>query len=198
MEAPSPITLKPEVEEEITDAKEYTINSNNKNFLLKLGKLNNSKKVIFIIQEINSLKSFVYKEEFSLDELRILSKLFRIFDSIDEAFNEICGILNNKKMAIKEESNEINLYLTLSNLSSKTENICIIIKKKSLSLEKINEIIFNQLNEIKNELNNEKIKNENLKKIVDELVKENNQLKNKVKEILDWKENIVKKKCKHK
>ena len=192
MEAPSPITLKPEVEEEITDAKEYNINSNNKNFLLKLGKLNNSKKVIFIIQEINSLKSFVYKEEFSLDELRILSKLFRIFDSIDEAFNEICGILNNKKMAIKEESNEINLYLTLSNLSSKTENICIIIKKKSLSLEKINEIIFNQLNEIKNELNNEKIKNKNLKKIVDELVKENNQLKNKVKEILDWKENIVK------
>ena len=188
MEAPSPLTFKPELEEEIKDIKEYNLDSNSKSFSVKIGKLNNSQKIVFMIQEINSLQNYNYRSDFSLENLKNLSKLFRIFDSIEEAFNEINNIINNKKIIIKEESNEINLYLTLSNLSSKTETICIKIKKKNLSNDKINEVIFKELKEIKNSLKEEKIKNENLKRTVDELIKENNQLKEKVKQIFDWKE----------
>ena len=188
MEAPSPLTIQPEIEEEIKDIREYNLNSNNKVFSVKIGRSNNSQKIVFMIQEINSLQNYNYRSDFSLEDLKSLSKLFRIFDSIEEAFNEINGIIKNKKLLIKEESNEINLYLTLSNLSSKTETICIKIKKKNLSNDKINEVIFKELNEIKNSLKEEKIKNENLKKLVDELIKENNQLKEKVKQLFDWKE----------
>jgi len=188
METPSPLTSKPDLEEEIKEIKEYKINLKNKNFLLKLGKIINSKKIVFIIeQESNTLNNYLYRSEYSLDELKIIHKLFRVFDSIGEAFEEISGILNNKKILIKEESSQINLYLTLSNLSSKTEDICIKIKKKYLSEDKINEKIINELNEIKNALKEEKIKNENLKHLVDELIKDNNTLKNEVKELLDWK-----------
>ena len=188
MEAPSPLTFKPELEEEIKDIKEYNLDSNSKSFSVKIGKLNNSQKIVFMIQEINSLQNYNYRSDFSLENLKNLSKLFRIFDSIEEAFNEINNIINNKKIIIKEESNEINLFLTLSNLSSKTETICIKIKKKNLSNDKINEVIFKELKEIKNSLKEEKIKNENLKRTVDELIKENNQLKEKVKQLFDWKE----------
>ena len=131
MEAPSPLTFKPELEEEINDIKEYNLDSNSKSFSVKIGKLNNSQKIVFMIQEINSLQNYNYRSDFSLENLKNLSKLFRIFDSIEEAFNEINNIINNKKIIIKEESNEINLFLTLSNLSSKTETICIKIKTKN-------------------------------------------------------------------
>ena len=193
MEAPPLITIKPESKEEIKDLKEYSIKSENKTFQVQIGKLINSQKIIFIIQEIDSLKNYDYNSAFSLEELKSLSKLFRIFDSMEEAFNEINSIINNKKIMIKEESNEINLFLPLSKLSSQTENICIKIKKKNISNEKINEIIFKEIKEIKEELNKEKIKNESLQKTVDVLVKENNQLKNDIKEILEWKNNITKK-----
>ena len=98
MEAAMPITNKPpieEKEEEIKDISECKMNLDNKNLIVKLGKLKNSQKIIFIIEEPNSLKNYCYKSSFSLDELKTLSKLFRIFDSIDEAYNEFNDILNN-------------------------------------------------------------------------------------------------------
>ena len=193
MEAPSPITPKPSVEEEIKDIKEYHINYLNKNYLVKLGKLNKSEKIVVILEETDNIKNYLYKSEFSLDDLKQLSKLFRIFDSIDEAYNDI----NDIKIK-KVELNEIDINLILKSLSSKTEDIIIKVKKNSLNNEKINEILFNELNEIKTELKEEKIKNENLKKIVDELVKKNNLLENKVKELLDWKNSQLIKKEKNK
>ena len=193
MEAQSPITPKPSVEEKIKDIKEYHINYLNKNYLVKLGKLNKSEKIVVILEETDIIKNYLYKSEFSLDDLKRLSKLFRIFDSIDEAYNDI----NDIKIK-KVELNEIDINLILKSLSSKTEDIIIKVKKNSLNNEKINEILFNELNEIKTELKEEKIKNENLKKIVDELVKKNNLLENKVKELLDWKNSQLIKKEKNK
>ena len=188
MEAPSPITPKPELEEEMKDIKEYHINFLNKNYLVKLGKLNRSQKIGFIIEQTDDIKNFLFESEFSLEDLKQISKLFRIFDSIDEAFNDISDI-----KIIKAELTEIDINLILTSLISKTENICIQIKKKNLNNEKINEIIFKELNEIKSMLKEEKLKNENLKKTVDELVKENKELKIQVKELIDWKNNLIKK-----
>ena len=188
MEAPSPITPKPELKEEMKDVKEFKINFLDNNYQIKLGKLSKSQKIGIIIEQTDNLKNYLFKSEFSLEELKQLSKLFRIFDSIDEAFNDI----NDIKIK-KVELDEIDINLILSSLTSKTENICLKIKKKSLTYEKINEIIFKELNEIKSVLKEEKLKNDNLKKIVDELVKENEELKNQVKELIDWKNDQLKK-----
>lgn len=161
MEAPLPITSEPplgEIEKGNHDISKYKINLKSKNIIVKLGKLKNSQKIIFLIEEPNSLLNYSYKSAFSLDELKKLSKLFRIFDSIDEAYNEFNNILNNKKLLIKEEINEINLHLQLSNLSSKTEDICLKIKKENLTSEKINHLIIKELNELKKLLKEEKQK----------------------------------------
>ena len=187
MEAP-PITPKPQPEEDIQDIKEYSINYLDKDYLIKLGKLNKSQKLVFIAQQKDCLKNYLYKSDFDIEGLKQINKLFRIFDSIDEAYNDISEI-----KIIKEELNEITLNLILTSLSSKTEAICIKVKKNYLNNEKTNEIIFKELNEIKNQLKEEKLKNENLKKTIDELIKENNILKTQVKEILDWKNSQLKK-----
>ena len=181
-EAPAPMTPKPEPKEDLQDVKEYNINHLDKNYLIKLGKLNKSQKLVFIVQQNDSLKNYIYQSEFALEDLQQLNKLFRIFDSIDEAYKDISGI-----KIIEEESNNININLNLTSLSSKTEDICIKIKKNYLNNEKTNEIIFEELYKINSELKEEKLKNENLKKIIDEL-------KIQVKELLDWKNDQLKNK----
>ena len=173
MEAP-PITPKPQPEEDIQDIKEYSINYLDKDYLIKLGKLNKSQKLVFIAQQKDCLKNYLYKSDFDIEGLKQLNKLFRIFDSIDEAYNDISEI-----KIIKEELNEITLNLILTSLSSKTEAKCIKVKKNYLNNEKTNEIIFKELNEIKNQLKEEKLKNENLKKTIDELTKKIIYLKHK-------------------
>ena len=217
MEPLTPITPNPVLTEEIKDIKEYRVNYLNKNYLVKLGKLIKSEKIVFIIEEIDRIRNYTYKSEFTLDDLKELSKLFRIFDSIDEVYNDISDIkIKNVELI------ELDINLILTSLSSKAEDICIKLKRNNLNNEKINEIIFKELNEIKTELKEEKLKNENLKKIVDELIKENNELKeeklknenlkkivdelvrknnlleNKVKELLDWKNSQLIKKEKNK
>ena len=181
-EAPAPMTPKPEPKEDLQDVKEYSINHLDKNYLIKIGKLNKSEKLVFIVQQNDSLKNYIYQSEFALEDLKLLNKLFRIFDSIDEAYKDISGI-----KIIEEESNNININLNLTSLSSKTEDICIKIKKNYLNNEKTNEIIFEELYKINSELKEEKLKNENLKKIIDEL-------KIQVKELLDWKNDQLKNK----
>ena len=144
--------------------------------------MENKIKLVFIVQQNDSLKNYIYQSEFALEDLQQLNKLFRIFDSIDEAYKDISGI-----KIIEEESNNININLNLTSLSSKTEDICIKIKKNYLNNEKTNEIIFEELYKINSELKEEKLKNENLKKIIDEL-------KIQVKELLDWKNDQLKNK----
>ena len=196
MEAPMPIISKTplgEKEEEITDISEYKINIDNKNLIVKLGKLKNSQKVIFIIEEPNSFRNYRYKSSFSLDELKQLSKLFRIFDSIDEAYNEFDHIFKDNKISIKEEESEINLHLQLTNISSKTEDICLKIIKENIKSEEINDLIIKELNEIKELLKEEKIKNEDLNNKVNELLEEKQKhkdLENKVNDLLEEKQKM--------
>ena len=163
--------------EEIKDIKEFKIKEDEENYVLKLGKLNNSKKIIFIIEEQINLTNYYYKSEFSLTELKSINKLFRIFDSIDEAYNEFNEILNNKKIKIEKDIKEINLYISLCNLSSKTEDICLKIKKENINNQNINEMILKELKNLKKLLKEEKKENENLKKRMDGFIQENNQIK---------------------
>ena len=80
--------MKPKLilEETIKDLNEFNLSSEKHNYVVKLGKFVNSQKLIFIIEDLNDTKN-EYKAGFSLEELRSLNKLFRIFDSIDEVYN---------------------------------------------------------------------------------------------------------------
>ena len=77
MNVPSPINSKPTLkEEEIRDIKDYKINLDKKAFVVKIGKLNYSQKVVFIVEEeSNMINHDIYKSRFSLEDLRQISKL---------------------------------------------------------------------------------------------------------------------------
>ena len=128
------LSIKLESEKEIKNSIEYIILSNNKKYQIKLGKLDDPPKIVFFVKEINILKQFSYKSEFSLTDLKKISKLFRIFDTIEEAFLNIDKLINSQKIEIKEGLNEMNLNLTISNIHLQIENVCFKIKKAKMKI----------------------------------------------------------------
>ena len=102
--------------------KEYILSLNNTEFKVEIIKINESMKLMFIITQVNNITNYYYKCSFSLDELKSLNKIFKIFDTIDEAYNELCILFDNKRVSLQMESHEILIFFHISNISSsKTE-----------------------------------------------------------------------------
>jgi len=204
MDAPTPMFFEAK-KEEIEDINEYKIYLNKIEFKVTIGILKYISAISFKIEELNSIKiqNYSYKSVYSLDELKNINKLFRVFDTVNEAFNEINEIFKNKKAFLEiKTSNEIILHLNISNFSSKTEDISLKIIKDEFNKEineksiakEIEQIKQNALNDklyfeqkistLEKNLEEEKQKNIKLAAIVDELIKEKNEIKNQLNNIM--------------
>ena len=194
MEAPTAYTNKP-ILEEIIDIKEYTINLKELQFKIQIGKIKKELKnlINFKVEELNSNSNTFYQSSFSLDDLKNISKLFRVYDSIEEAYNELIEILNDKKIFLELNLNDIIIHLNISNLSSKLEDISLIIKDQSKSIDKSYDSLINEINELKKKSFEKDIQQkqwkENIENQIKELKKENLELKKEIEELKQWKQN---------
>ena len=194
MEAPTAYTNKP-ILEEIIDIKEYTINLKELQFKIQIGKIKKELKnlINFKVEELNSDSNIFYQSSFSLDDLKNISKLFRVYDSIEEAYNELIEILNDKKIFLELNLNDIIIHLNISNLSSKLEDISLIIKNQSKSIDKSYDSLINEINELKKKSFEKDIQQkqwkENIENQIKELKKENLELKKEIEELKQWKQN---------
>ena len=191
MEVP-PLPEKPTPNKElekITDMKEYKLFIEAEEYNVKIGKLENSSKILFKLEENKELKNYYYKSEYSLDNLKEMNKVFRIFDTINEAFKEIDEIFKNKNAYLQREMNDIIIHLKISNVFSLKENISLKLKKEIMNKEQSYELLFQTVNRMKEiiqknkndfekrinsleqKLKEEKQKNEILQKNFDELKK---------------------------
>ena len=208
-EAPLPEKPTPNKElEKITDIKVYKLFIEAEEYNVKIGKLENSSKILFKLEENKELKNYYYKSEYSLDNLKEINKVFRIFDTINEAFKEINEIFKNKNAYLQKDNNAIILHLTISNVFSLKENISLKLKKEIMNKEQSHELLFHTVNQMKEiiqknkndfekrinyleqSLKEEKQKNETLQKNFDELKKIVDGLKNYIK--IDIDSNIIK------
>ena len=194
MEAPTAYTNKP-ILDEIIDIKEYTINLKELQFKIQIGKIKKELKnlINFKVEELNSNSNTFYQSSFSLDDLKNISKLFRVYDSIEEAYNEFIEILNDKKIFLELNLNDIIIHLNISNLSSKLEDISLIIKNQSKSIDKSYDSLINEINELKKKSFEKDIQQkqwkENIENQIKELKKENLELKKEIEELKQWKQN---------
>ncbi len=194
MEAPTVYINKPILDEKI-DIKEFTINLKELYYKIQIGKikkeLNNL--INFKVEELNSNSNTFYQSSFSLDDLKNISKLFRVYDSIEEAYNELIKILNDKKIFLELNLNDIIIHLNISNLSSKLEDISLIIKNQSKSIDKSYDSLINEINELKKKSFEKDIQQkqwkENIENQIKELKKENLELKKEIEELKQWKQN---------
>ena len=137
-------------EKEKENFKEYIFSLNNREFKTKIVKINENMKLMLMITQINNITNYYYKCTFALDELKSLNKIFRIFDTIDEAFKELCLLFDNKRVSLQIESHEILIILHISNISSsKTEEVILKIPQIIYNKDEKIELMFQEIKEIK-------------------------------------------------
>ena len=197
--------MQQNIEEIILKEKSYIlISDKNNEYKLTLSVYSND---IFNITALTT-KNFLSKKYSLSCTFNDLNKnrFFKIFINVEEIFRE----LENKiqKSSIIEETNLIyldipigltvinDILLEIKEIEKSKDDIIEELKNKintEINNKKINELILKELNENKILLKEEKQKNEDIKKIIDELKLQNNQLKTKVEELIKWKENLSKK-----
>ena len=141
-----------------------------KNFNLKI--FQGEKSIIYQAKEIEDLTDILYKTESSLEELYKMKKIFKQFDSIEEAFNLFFKVLDETKVNIKKKDNKINLTFIIEFMGKKDE-IEINLMPEQAKIDTIVMKLCETVKELKNE-------NDNLKK---ELKDYKNFTENKIKEL---------------
>ena len=120
---------------------------NKKEYSIAISVKNNS--INFFIEEIDSIPPMKYETNFSEENLKGLSKYFLMFDNIEESFNDIVKLMNNKSYEFKEDNNLIIIYFN-TGIINKNFKIEIPNKKIKIEerLEELTQIIKKQQNEI--------------------------------------------------
>ena len=84
-------------------------------------------------------------------------------DTIDEILEVIIKIFENKKAYIKEEKNSIFIYLKITLLYGKEQELKLELNKKKSNLNDINEELCIKINNLENETND--LKKKKIKRI---------------------------------
>lgn len=146
--------------------KEYKFNSDNINYILKIGKVvNENEEMIIFVEDKNKINSCYYQNSFSLKNLQIMYKIFRQFDTIDEAINVLKDIISDKQITILKEEDNLSIIFKFQNLRKQIEEINFILRKNNKETGKIIDNLISNINNInqelqqlKKEINSKKIK----------------------------------------
>ena len=175
----------------MTDAPKPTIDLKpfNLPFEIKERKFNlklslNSNKIIFLIEELNTIPPLIFEKSYTKEDLEKISQIFKLFENIKEAFEKISEILKSK--TFESEINEQEIKIKYKNVFAEFSFIIPI--KENQDLNQLIRNLYSIIKDLKkeNESNNERIKNleEELKEIKNKLLplKEEKDIEEKEKE----------------
>ena len=188
---PVKIISENEKDIKIIETKSYNLSLLNEEYELTMNLTNLF--IEFKLIEKNILSQYYYKEKFDLQTINKL--LYTFFNEIKDVFNFYDKILiNNKvKLILLKDKNAINLnFKNIINLDNEVESN-LELKKSKINRDDILSILINEVNSLKNKLN-EKSNNEMENKMKEYIDKKNNELKNEIikdnEKILEEKINI--------
>ena len=130
----------------------------------------NSNKIIFLIEELNTIPPLIFEKSFTKEELEKISQIFKIFNDIKEAFEKISELLKSK--TFESEINEQEIKIIYKNVFAEFSFIIPI--KENQDLNQLIRNLYSIIKDLKkeNESNNQKIKNleEEIKEIKNKLL----------------------------
>ena len=188
MEAAKPIEFETpnliseeEIETKMIDIKSFDIKLNNKNLKIEFAKSENKNNIIFKISEkdIFLLKNFYYLQ-LNIDNLFNLNAIFRLYKSIDEIYEFLLVMINEKKYIISEIKGKLILLFNYQMPGGKKIDIKFELKEKRINTENLIRNLSLKVEELSKE--NKLIKNEQ-EKIKEELLNKNNEYDNIKKEL---------------
>ncbi len=142
-------------------------------------------KILLQAREINDISDFIYKANFSLEELYKLNRFFMLYENLDDIFKFFTEI-ENKDMSLKLENN--NIIVNLKYKIMRTEqNIEFILLRQEVKIEDIARNLCQKVKEIdylKKEIDNIYdlflgFKNSEINKYYEEMKKNSDILNNK-------------------
>ena len=158
MDTPPALSLK---------SKEYTLSSENKSFKIKI---NLSSNIIIEATELDKVKGIYYSNFFSLENLVKLSKGFKICEDINEAYDIVEQIFENKKSVLKyNNENEILVIIKVDLPGGKMQEVNLALNKKEMNKNSVIEELMVKVNQLEEE-------NKNLKKNLNEVIERLNKL----------------------
>ena len=184
-DCPKPIEIK----ELRNKEKKFEIKSN-KNKLFNICFLNQGNSLLISALYNDEFSEFIFEKKFNLSEIQKV-KLFTLYSNIDECLDEIFEGIDSGKCIVNEENNYIILNVPLMNKKYNEIKFKIDEKEKndkekyeelykfSINLKKENSFYKNEVNQLKEEIQNLKLLFENLSEKVQKLEKENKEKKNK-------------------
>jgi len=143
MEAPKPfIPLK---------KKDFQIDLNKGYANLSICCSNNSISFILNHKNINN-ECLKFEKTFTFEELNKISKWFRIFDSLEEVYNDIIKLMENKQINISLEENVAKLVFNIN--MEKIKEFDIFLEKRELTKDELINNLINENKELKIKVNN--------------------------------------------
>ena len=141
-------------------SKEYTLISEAKSFKIKISLSSN---IIIEVNELEKIKGIFYSNTFSLEALVKLSRGFKICEDINEAYDIIEQIFENKKSTIKYlNENELLLIIKVDLPGGKIQEVNLTLNKKEMNKNLLIEELILKVNQLEEE-------NKNLKKDINEM-----------------------------
>lgn len=181
-EAPSITTQK------FLASKEYkTKGKNGQIYILKI--FQTEKEIIFHVKEEEDISDISYTKTSNIDEFYNINRYFKQFESVEELFSIVFKELKESEIIINKKDNKLNLDLIFEIRGEKKIFPFILNPEQP----KINNVVINlcqkvkEIDELKKEIKNLKIINENYKK---EIEKNNKKFENFEKIISDLKNEI--------
>ena len=166
---------------------------NIKTFDVKIEELNytlsisdNSTHINFSLTSKEGNEPFEYEESYNLEKLIKINNIFKTFESIKDARNSFEELINAKNYFFEKNNENINFILKIANFAKIIE-VTLILRRKKLTTDKLINVLFQQINELKIENKNLKNKYEKdineLKKEIIEIKEQNNYLIDSLKKL---------------
>ena len=155
------------LEEKSKNMKHYKLNFYNCEHLVLINIENN--KLTISCQNATKFSSFCYKNSYSLEDTKKINKLFLCISPLDEIVSILSELFKNKKVSLNKDKDNLLLNLSLTDLVGKEQKISFILNQSFLSNNELINKYFLQINNLQEMLEEEKKKNENLAKRVEEL-----------------------------
>ena len=112
--------------------KNYDIKSNDLEYHIELRESKNNSLCLILTKK--GISFFLYKAVFTLGELYLISKNFRVFEKIEDLINSLDTIIKNGKISIKEKeennNEQIELKIKIYSFSGNEEEIILTLTKK--------------------------------------------------------------------
>ena len=112
---------------------------------------NNSLKFILAHKNKNGI-CLKFEKSFTFEELNKISKWFKIFDSLEEVYEDIIKLMENKQVNINLEENIAKLVFNIN--MEKIKEFDIVLEKKELTKDELINNLINENKELKIKVNN--------------------------------------------